>query len=237
MHSYLITGGTEKEREEEIAALVRLWRVSAFDQIRLPFDPDAQSIGISDIRTLIGLTRLTPRVSPLQAVIIANAHTMTIEAQHALLKTLEEPPSRTRIILATDQPASLLPTIVSRCQEMRLKTALQPGLTDIKTCTEKKGKSYGEICRYVDRSFTGKELAKKFFDESLTSLVALLHDPTTGEKNETGLTLFVIRTLIKNVIRGQALLHAHVNYKLVLDEFFFHFLSTNEGKIGYNTGT
>ncbi|MCC7350566.1 MAG: DNA polymerase III subunit delta' [Phycisphaerales bacterium] len=48
--------------------------------------------------------------------IIEQADTMTPAAQNALLKTLEEPPGRSLIILLTDQPTSLLPTIRSRCQ-------------------------------------------------------------------------------------------------------------------------
>lgn len=48
--------------------------------------------------------------------LIEQADTMTAAAQNALLKTLEEPAGQTLIILLTDQPASLLPTIRSRCQ-------------------------------------------------------------------------------------------------------------------------
>jgi DNA polymerase-3 subunit delta' len=44
---------------------------------------------------------------------------MTVAAQNAMLKTLEEPAGRTLIILLTDQPDSLLPTIRSRCQLIR----------------------------------------------------------------------------------------------------------------------
>jgi DNA polymerase-3 subunit delta' len=48
--------------------------------------------------------------------IIEQADLMNPQAQNALLKTLEEPAGRTIIILLTDQPGSLLPTIRSRCQ-------------------------------------------------------------------------------------------------------------------------
>jgi DNA polymerase III delta' subunit len=51
--------------------------------------------------------------------IIEEAHTMSAEAQNALLKTLEEPVGPTLVILVTDQPDSLLPTIRSRCQFVR----------------------------------------------------------------------------------------------------------------------
>lgn len=51
--------------------------------------------------------------------VIEQADYMEAAAQNTMLKTLEEPPGRTLIILITDQPAGLLPTIRSRCQVVR----------------------------------------------------------------------------------------------------------------------
>src|SRR6185295_1770830 len=51
--------------------------------------------------------------------VIEQADLMTAQSQNALLKTLEEPAGRTLIILLTDQPGGLLPTIRSRCQTVR----------------------------------------------------------------------------------------------------------------------
>jgi DNA polymerase III delta prime subunit len=51
--------------------------------------------------------------------VIEQAELMNAQAQNSLLKTLEEPAGRTLIILLTDQPGALLPTIRSRCQLVR----------------------------------------------------------------------------------------------------------------------
>jgi DNA polymerase III subunit delta' len=59
--------------------------------------------------------------------LIEQAELMNPQAQNAMLKTLEEPAGRTLIILLTDQPTSLLPTIRSRCQLVRF-AALDPRL-------------------------------------------------------------------------------------------------------------
>jgi len=51
--------------------------------------------------------------------IIEQAELMSVAAQNAILKTLEEPAGRTAIVLLTDAPESLLPTVLSRCQIVR----------------------------------------------------------------------------------------------------------------------
>jgi DNA polymerase-3 subunit delta' len=54
-------------------------------------------------------------------VIITDAQAMNPAAGNALLKMLEEPPVRTILILVATHPSDLLPTIVSRCQQLRFK--------------------------------------------------------------------------------------------------------------------
>ncbi|HZN68851.1 MAG TPA: DNA polymerase III subunit delta' [Tepidisphaeraceae bacterium] len=64
-----------------------------------------------------------------KAFVIEQAELMNPQAQNALLKTLEEPAGRTVVILLTDQPAALLPTIRSRCQMVRFKPLDQAVVT------------------------------------------------------------------------------------------------------------
>lgn len=74
--------------------------------------------GIGNVRNLINRLSRTTCQSPYKIGIIDNAHLMNKEPANALLKTLEEPPPRSLLILITHQPSFLLPTIFSRCQEM-----------------------------------------------------------------------------------------------------------------------
>ena len=55
-----------------------------------------------------------------RAFVIDDAHIMTEQAQNALLKSLEEPPATSHVLLVTPSPQALLPTIRSRCQILRL---------------------------------------------------------------------------------------------------------------------
>jgi DNA polymerase-3 subunit delta' len=72
------------------------------------------------IRDLIGELALLPVEGGARVAIIEAAHRMNEDAQAALLKTLEEPPARTTIILCADAEEPLLPTIRSRCARLRL---------------------------------------------------------------------------------------------------------------------
>ena len=58
--------------------------------------------------------------------VVDEAETMNASAQNALLKTLEEPHGRTLILLLTDQPGALLPTVRSRCQVVRFAPLPEP---------------------------------------------------------------------------------------------------------------
>ena len=76
-------------------------------------------IQINQIRDLSWRLSLKPIKAKLKAVIIDEAHSMTPEAQNCFLKTLEEPKGNTILILITEKPNFLLPTIISRCQSIK----------------------------------------------------------------------------------------------------------------------
>ena len=64
---------------------------------------------------------IRPYSSKYKIYIIADADLMTVQAQNALLKTIEEPPSYAVIMLLTENAEVLLPTIRSRCVMMKLR--------------------------------------------------------------------------------------------------------------------
>ncbi len=80
------------------------------------------SIGVEDIREqLTGDMMIKPYSSPYKIYIIPEADLMTVQAQNALLKTLEEPPAYAVIFLLTENADSLLATIRSRCVMLKLR--------------------------------------------------------------------------------------------------------------------
>lgn len=77
-----------------------------------------ETIAIDRVRALIDFVQLTSHRQGAKVAVIAPAERMNANASNALLKTLEEPPAHTYILLVTDQPGRLPPTIVSRCSPM-----------------------------------------------------------------------------------------------------------------------
>lgn len=84
-----------------------------------PTGKSAKTLKIDQIRTLQRASISAPYEGRYRVVLIDDAHLMTEEAANALLKTLEEPPPRMMLLVITDQPHRLLPTIISRCQQVR----------------------------------------------------------------------------------------------------------------------
>lgn len=81
--------------------------------------PTGAYIRIDQIRSLCRDLVLKPYEGRYRVTVIADAETMNPEATNALLKMLEEPPPHTVMILLARRKADLLPTILSRCQEVR----------------------------------------------------------------------------------------------------------------------
>lgn len=81
--------------------------------------PKASTIKVNSIRGIRSSSALTAYGSGKKVFIIMDAEQLNDEASNALLKTFEEPHENTLLILTTAHPDVLLPTIVSRCQQIR----------------------------------------------------------------------------------------------------------------------
>ena len=76
--------------------------------------------GIDTIREIIGIAQVKPLVGSGKAFILDEVHKLTNDAQNALLKILEEPPSYCYFILCSTEPERLLPTIRNRCTSFKV---------------------------------------------------------------------------------------------------------------------
>jgi DNA polymerase-3 subunit delta' len=81
-------------------------------------EPEGQVVKIEQIRVLQEALAFRPAFAPRSVAVLSRAERMTLQAANALLKTLEEPPGKTVIVLVSPT-ASLLPsTVVSRCEQI-----------------------------------------------------------------------------------------------------------------------
>lgn len=103
----------------------------SIDEIRFKLERGAEAHD----QSLQQFLSLKPFVASFRVAVLANAERMTEAAQNCLLKTLEEPPPNTVLVLTTAYPDHLLPTCLSRCQLLQLArvpgAALQTWLQDV----------------------------------------------------------------------------------------------------------
>lgn len=117
-HAYMFEGpnGIGKNTMARELAAILLEMENLFNSPDyIEIKPDGNSIKIAQIRKLQSDILVKPYKS-YKIYVIDEAQKMTVEAQNALLKTLEEPPKYAIIILITDNKESLLDTIKSRCE-------------------------------------------------------------------------------------------------------------------------
>lgn len=118
------------------------------------------TISVDDIRKQVnGDVALKPYSSAHKIYLIAEAEKMTVQAQNALLKTLEEPPSYAVILLMTSNVNALLPTILSRCVMLHMKS-VPDSLVRQYLCRQLQVPDYkAEVCAAFARGNIGKAKA------------------------------------------------------------------------------
>lgn len=128
-HAVLLTGPAgsgkftlAKHLAEETLGL-KPDKLLSYPYVKIVQPIDAKAIGIEQVRGLDHFLSLKvpSKLGISRLVVIEDSQKMTTEAQNAILKTLEEPPAGTLIILTVSYPQALLPTIRSRVQTVDVK--------------------------------------------------------------------------------------------------------------------
>lgn len=177
MHAYLITGSNA---QSEVDKLLMQYSINPMNLITLTPSP---SHGIESIREIIHhLTLQTANANETRGVIVEDAHLMTESAQNAFLKTLEEPPKDTIIILTAPREELLLPTILSRCTLISTSTTLRAIDDEHERETfEKLSKAaIGERVQFTEDIGKEREKAIEFVNSQITYLHSQLHKNATS---------------------------------------------------------
>lgn len=122
-HAHLIVGvdGIGKSKLARIFALQILGGLDTRQYVDIiNYSPKKASFGVDEVRELITEVNKKPFEGNKKVIIIHEGNKLTIQAQNALLKTIEEPPSGVFIIMLCESLELVLDTIKSRCQIYKL---------------------------------------------------------------------------------------------------------------------
>lgn len=118
--------------EQLARALLALPQTQPIDEIAHPdlrwVVPDGATLKIKEIRDVRDYAVQTPQIAKLKVIVLVQAELLNREAANALLKTLEEPPPNTLLVLCSENWGRLLPTVRSRCQQINVPCSQQLAL-------------------------------------------------------------------------------------------------------------
>ena len=109
MQSFLIVTKNKDEAALYVSEFLEKLKIDPLDINLQTFE---KAVGIEDVRKIQKATLLKPFKGKTKAVVIDTYEDITLEAQNALLKILEEPPANTIILLTTAKKELILPTII-----------------------------------------------------------------------------------------------------------------------------
>lgn len=207
-HAYLITGN-ESGREEWIKLFIDYIKINSSD---LFFLDNSDKIKIQEIRNLQHQVNLKPHSSKHKVAVIKNAQMLTPEASNAILKTLEEPPQNSILILSANREEELLPTVVSRTRKIKIHSH-----SILIVTTQEKEMINSLFGMSVKKKFDlaqdiqKREQAENFVDKLL---IVLREKMLSGE---------ALVALIKKTQSYKKFFKTNTNKRLILENLFLEF--------------
>ena len=189
MIARLLISTSEKIREEEIEKILTQFQIPHTHPDLLYFQK-GDKLGIPEARKIKDHFSLKPYSAKGRVVVLEDASTLTTEAQNALLKTLEELPKQALVILCAASDAHFLPTVLSRCEIVRLQ-----GTGDRLQGTEEIEKLLKS--NIADRFEYIEKLKER--EEFLHSLVSYFHQKLPANKDFTAELLQAEQWAAQNV--------------------------------------
>jgi DNA polymerase-3 subunit delta' len=172
----LPTGKNEKTGDDPVAVLseeqVSALRQELAEKGRDPYHriaiDKANFIKVNSVRELRREASLTGFLGGRKVFIVSEADMMNTEASNSLLKTLEEPPADTVLILTTSRKDQLLPTIISRCQLVRCESLSDEDIADALVKRDERATSEAHVAaQLANGSFTA---ARELVSEDMVRL-------------------------------------------------------------------
>jgi DNA polymerase III gamma/tau subunit len=169
--------------------------------------------GIDTARELIRNAKYKGLGGGIKVYLLDEVHKFTKDAQEALLKTLEEPPSHVFFILATTDPQLLKPTLVDRCLHCKTEPmSEEDGVKFLKKIIRKEGKQIPDdvLLSILDKSEFRPRSSLALLEKIIDMEPAAMQDAIESDKLLESSTIELARALIKgsswadvmNIVKG-----------------------------------
>ena len=170
----------------------------------LAIEPDDRaSIKIDVVREVLVQAGYRPFEGRRRVVMVREADTLEPQAQNALLKALEEPPSATMFVLTTEVPGALLPTVLSRCMRLRFARLTLAEVADALTRDHGFSEAEARIMASLSDGRIGQALALKSEDLSVMRETAMLLLQRTSSRADVATRLQAAAAVVTSPSRKE----------------------------------
>ncbi len=226
MHSFTIISWSEKQRSSQREKILNQFKVPSFQRIIL----GASNQSIKAIKEAQKLLYYSTHHNQKQALIILSLEKFSLVAQQSLLKTIEEPPINTIIILEAQNQEQILPTILSRSQVIFLPDRPVLNLSQEKEITQFWQRFLTKntlVHRLNQASSLVKQIKKRdnliiWLDQQIIFFHSLLRKKLTTSAGKGLLTLSDLTKILKLLIWLKKQTLNNINLKLLMDYFFLN---------------
>lgn len=216
-HAYLFVGPDDKMKKDFALWLceqITGWGFENNPNLRfISPDPEATipTIKIGQIRNVRSFVALKPYSASAKLVIVENAETINEEAANAFLKTLEEPPAHSLIVLMATKPKAMPTTILSRCEKVFFHSS-----------------GFGDSAEHQDAFSDLRKLLRQGISEKIKYAKIVQEEENYAELVNVWLSAASVRLnkepSLAPVVRGllrlsQAVSHPGLNHRLALERF------------------
>ncbi|MBI2599197.1 hypothetical protein HYW40_03190 [Candidatus Curtissbacteria bacterium] len=208
--SFLIIGSKEKRRAETKNLLGKINPDKISPDISI-VAPLKQKVTIDQVREVKRTIFQKPVSLPYKVVIIEEAEKLTLEAQNALLKILEEPPKSAVIILEAKDKSPILPTILSRVVTLKTEEKRPKGTKSILTDSKNTLQLLEEV--------SAVENPQEWLDEQMLALYNSLQKSAGSSSSSLRAqrsNLNQIQTALEQCALAKQMIEANVNPRHVL---------------------
>lgn len=231
MHTFAIITNSPESKKCQRDKILSRFQIGKFSVVTI----GQNNQSIEAIRNAQKIIQLAPSFGKKQALIIENIDKFVVSAQQALLKTIEEPPQNTIIIIEADNQDQILPTILSRSQLIYISDMPKLTLKEEKEITAFWAKLFRsdsltnrlQTASSITSLLKERAEAVEWLDAQMVFFHQLLHKRLMQKSEGKNLTPKDIVTLLKLMLYSKKYLLFNVNLKLLVDHLFLNLPTLN----------